>query len=296
MITPVHEKDGFFKYYTASSAKITLRSASRKWSTPPLFNDPFDNQFDLHLEEHTADLVKQSLCQFIETITSSQPLNVSQFAFFSPVIEMIRQVHMQNPDLQYTEDELAELREGVIEGMQQATKINPETNAKIRAILADITIFCVSETHDNLLMWSHYAQRHTGIAIKFLSLPEVDSPIILARPVRYMKQMPRLTFAALMDLDATRKYVFDYITLTKNDAWAYEKEWRIVTSLRDKTRSFEILPFAPEEIGAVYLGCSMAIDDKHEIIQIARGKYPNAKIFEAIKHEREFALVFREIT
>jgi hypothetical protein len=145
-------------------------------------------------------------------------------------------------------------------------------------------------------MWSHYAQNHTGAVIKFLSLPEVDSPITVAQPVRYTTQMPRLTFAALMDFDKALKDIIKNITLTKSEVWAYEKEWRIIASLRNKTQSYEILPYAPEEVGAVYLGCRIAKDDKEEIIEVMRHKYAKAQIFQAEKHEREFALKFSETT
>lgn len=73
MIEPWHDRKSFFKYYTADSAKLTLKKVSRKWSTPFLFNDPFDNQFDLHFEEPSEE--------------SAQ--------------EMIRQAHLRNPDIQY---------------------------------------------------------------------------------------------------------------------------------------------------------------------------------------------------
>jgi hypothetical protein len=167
MINPRHDKDGFFKYYTAASAKLTLKNTSRKWSTPFLFNDPFDNQFDLYLEEPSDELVEKGLNQFHEIVTSSEPLKDNQFGPLTPKMEFIRQVRLQNPDLKYTEDQIAYLRGGVIEGMQRAIKISPETNAEIRGIMADTTVFCLSETHDNLLMWSHYAQNHTGAVIKF---------------------------------------------------------------------------------------------------------------------------------
>jgi hypothetical protein len=273
MITPWHDKDGFFKYYTADSAKLTLKNTSRKWSTPALFNDPFDNQFDLYFEEASDELAATQVDQFLANITS-----------------------IENGDFKYTDDEIAYLREGAIEGMQGVHKITPETNAEIRRIMAHTTVFCVSETHDNLLMWSHYTENHTGVVIKFLSLPEVDSPIITAQPVRYTAQMPRLRFAALMDFDKGGKELRETITLSKGDVWAYEKEWRIIYALRDRTQSYEILPFAPEEVGAVYLGCKIAKDKKEEIIEIMRNKYPKANIFQAEKHDREFALVFREIT
>jgi len=275
---------------------LTLKYTTRKWSTPPLFNDPFDNQFDLYFEEPSDELVEKNLKQFLEITTSSQPLKTNQFGSWTPQVEMIRQARLRNPDFKFTEAELAYIREGVIEGMQRTIKIEPESNEEIRRIMADTTVFCLSETYDNLLMWSHYAKNHTGVVIKFLSLPEVDSPLITAQPVRYTPQMPRLNFDVLMDFDKARKHVLETITLTKSEVWAYEKEWRIICALRNKTQSYEILPYAPEEVGTVYLGCKIAKDDKEEIIEITRHKYAKAKIFQAEKHEREFALSFREIT
>jgi hypothetical protein len=65
MTAPRHGKDAFFKYYTANSAKCTLKDTSLKWSTPLLFNDPFDNQFDLDYEDTSALLVDSELKRFI---------------------------------------------------------------------------------------------------------------------------------------------------------------------------------------------------------------------------------------
>jgi hypothetical protein len=295
MISPLHDKGGFFKYYTAESAKLTLKSATRKWSTPLLFNDPFDNQFDLYFEEPSKDLAEKTLEKFHRTLNSPEPFKANQFGAKTPAMELLRQVHVKNPDLKYTEEETAYLLEGVMEGMQRTIDTLPQANDEIRRIMADTTVFCLSETHDNLLMWSHYAQNHTGAVVNFLSLSEVDSPLILAQPVRYSAQMPRLAFNSLMDFDEARKAVYEIITLTKTEVWAYEKEWRIITTLRNKTQSYEILPYAPEEVAAIYLGCKMTKDDREEIVDVTRSKYPRAKVLQAEKHEKEFALIFRDI-
>ena len=162
MIAPLHNKDGFFKYYTAESAKVTLESCTRKWSTPFLFNDPFDNQFDLIYDEPTTELIDQNLQKFLEILNSSEPLLPSQFGADTPAMEALRQLHIDDPDFRYTEEEIAYLKEGVVEGMVRVIAALPEVNAEIRRIIADTTIFCLSETHDNLLMWSHYAANHTG--------------------------------------------------------------------------------------------------------------------------------------
>jgi DUF2971 family protein len=296
MITPRHNKDAFYKYYPASVATLTLQNTTRKWSTPFLFNDPFDNQFDLYFEEPSEAAADENLARFLEMTTSPEPLKDNQFGSLTPFLEMIRQARLRNPDFKFTEEEIAYIREGQTEGMHRVIKITPETNAEIRRLMADTSIFCLSETYDSLLMWSHYANNHTGVVIKFLSLPEVDSPLMMAQPVCYSAQMPRLRFSMLLDFDKARNEVINTITLTKGDVWAYEKEWRIVTTLRDKTQTYEIIPYAPEEVGAVYLGCKIAETDRDEIIEVTRRKYPKAKIFRADKHDREYELVFQDIT
>ena len=68
---------------------------------------------------------------------------------------------------------MVDLREDAIEGMQRVSQSLSQANAEIRRITSDTTLFCVSESQDNLLMWSHYAQNHTGAVIKFLSLADV---------------------------------------------------------------------------------------------------------------------------
>jgi hypothetical protein len=118
---------------------------------------------------------------------------------------------------------------------------------------------------------------------------------MMAQRVHYTAHMPRVRFTALMDFTEFRQNVLDSLTLTKSDIWAYEREWRIISSLRDKLKTYEILPFAPEEIGEVYLGCAMTAGDRAEIISITRDMYPTAHVFQVEKRSDEFSLTFRKI-
>ena len=47
----------FFKYVNVDAAKIILESGKLRWSSPLMFNDPFDVQFDLHVEFDDAKIV-----------------------------------------------------------------------------------------------------------------------------------------------------------------------------------------------------------------------------------------------
>ena len=44
---PLHDKEHFYKYYNAEATKLVLRNLAVKWSSPALFNDPFDLQINL---------------------------------------------------------------------------------------------------------------------------------------------------------------------------------------------------------------------------------------------------------
>lgn len=291
-----HDREGFFKYYTPEAAILTLENGSRKWSSPILFNDPFDNQFDLDFPDPTEELTNRNLEQFLAVLRSPEPVRPNQFGPQTAIIEYLRQIHQNNPDIRYTEDKIAELRAATLEGMHNVKTKAPQANYEVRRIMSNASIFCLSERNDSILMWSHYAANHAGVVLKFLALEEVDSPILVAEPVRYSREMPRLNYDILMDSERGIGEIRRTLTLSKSEDWAYEKEWRVCATLRNKTRTYEIIPFAPEEIDEVYLGCKVTDDIKSRILEIVRSKYPRAAIFQAEKHSTKYELVFRELT
>jgi hypothetical protein len=290
-----NNKKYFFKYYTRHSAKLVLENCSRKWSSPLEFNDPFDNQFDLHIDEDSEGMAQNLYDQFIKYVNSDEPIPNFQSSPMATKLEILRR-GIKNSGVTFTPEDLVSLREGAREGVNNAIKLTPSLHQKTRSALKDTSIFCMTETHDNLLMWAHYAQSHTGAVIKFLYVQEVDSPLSEAQEVRYSGKMPILQNEDIFNLDNNlTKKVINHITLTKGMDWAYEKEWRIVASMRDKGNNSEILAFAPEEIGAIYLGCKMEDIDRQEIIEITTKKYSKAEIYQAAKHEKEFKLIFERI-
>jgi hypothetical protein len=63
-----HDRDHFYKYMSGSTAKIVLKNRSLKWSPASAFNDPFDMQFDLHLDFDEEKLVAQCKQDFREIL------------------------------------------------------------------------------------------------------------------------------------------------------------------------------------------------------------------------------------
>jgi hypothetical protein len=52
-----HNQKCFFKYVTMDKAKKILENGKLRWSAPRHFNDPFDIQFDMHVDYKEAELV-----------------------------------------------------------------------------------------------------------------------------------------------------------------------------------------------------------------------------------------------
>ena len=97
---------------------------------------------------------------------------------------------------------------------------------------ANAKIFYLSELPDSIVMWSHYAQNHSGIVLRFTD-DTSDNPLTKARPVRYVDQMPSLfNEESLSDMLAgygglDHQKIMDEVVWTKSTHWAHEREWRI---------------------------------------------------------------------
>jgi hypothetical protein len=104
-----------------------------------------------------------------------------------------------------------------------------ESKSKLR-------VSCFTEDGNNSLMWSHYAENHTGVCLKF---EPAEDPILdkVLFPVKYTDEL----------IDAKNISDFSKSLLTKLRTWEIEKEWRIIS---DKTK----FPFKQESLVEIVLG------------------------------------------
>lgn len=285
------KRDYFYKYYNIESGILTLQNTKIKWSNPIEFNDPFDNQFNLQFtgtQEEIENKLKEYMITFImenkpiyeflpaETKKQLQILQSVSKEDFKKIIPQIK-----NIDKIYSNNHILESKE--------------RFSNEFKNVMSNSLIFCLTEEKDNLLMWAHYADNHTGIVIKFRDVPEKDSPIKLAQKVVYSDKVPTVPIYEIITQETTGRQLREIYSLTKSTQWEYEKEWRIVTFSKNKTREFELLSFAKEEVTDVYLGCRINSENKQKILEIIKTKYPWAGIYQAHKDTKEFKLVFEKI-
>jgi len=81
-------------------------------------------------------------------------------------------------------------------------------------------VLCFSLSWHNPLLWSHYADKHHGLALGF----DVDEEIL--KPVFYVEERPALK---QINIEVAHCLLF-----TKYSGWQYEQEARIFTTLEDR--------------------------------------------------------------
>ena len=248
-----HDRKHFYKYMTAETAKMVLQNGTLRWSSPSLFNDPFDVQFDLHIEYDHDRVAERAMQIVLDGYAGRAPIVAGNL---HGVLLSIMRERMPGA---ISEAELRKtLTLGIYEGMEKAEARLPQVHNEIRAVIAGFKLLCFSEVFDNILMWAHYSQNHTGVVLELSCIEKLDSAWGAARPVKYMDRMPLLydeeRMVRLMSGEGKigEDEILENSVFVKAADWAYEREWRIAGG-RDKTKNTEDIPFYAEEITAIFL-------------------------------------------
>lgn len=82
-----------------------------------------------------------------------------------------------------------------------------------------------SNNENSMLMWSHYAENHTGLMVEYYFEGELPDGVGIDK-VNYSHTTKRYK--------EKERYLFNQYMLTKNKDWSYEKEVRLFAYKRDK--------------------------------------------------------------
>ncbi len=157
-------------------------------------------------------------------------------------------------------------------------------------------IFSVSENNNNILMWSHYSNKHRGFCVGFdvkkLMLffgnlfKSEESLNVIPCNVIYSQDYPILN-PYTMDPSVLIMRSLTY----KSMDWSYEKEFRLL--LIDGTDRSFILPEGI--IKKVILGCKMSKKHEEEISEILKQKNKIIELMKANRAHGRFGLEFEKI-
>jgi hypothetical protein len=299
MSSRVHDRSHFFKYASVWTARQVIESKSFRYSSPTKFNDPFDHQAGFVLNS-TPDEFAKLLTASIERIIFSDVVpTVSPVSPFTALTLQFRSIRDRLPREQF----LQKLRDSCIESAANLHGHIDQMNAAIQEQLCHSRVLCLSELHDNVVMWSHYAEQHRGVVFKLRCIDEIDNALLAAKKVSYTNAFPAFPSADEYAKHLTGEQPIDFVPLcwniafTKHIDWVYEREWRVhIPRLQEPPGDgYTIYSEDPRVFEAVYLGCRMHDNDVAAIVELIGRHLPATKILRGKKSTTAFALSFTVI-
>ena len=247
---PVALPDRLYKYYeNGVSLESLLKDCSIFLSSPVRFNDPFDCclNFDTEMsDEQWADWFR----------------------------ETGKKLRMQSalPETDKYIDNKIWKDGSVIEGILIG----------IRSAFQSHGICCFSEVNDDILMWSHYADKHQGVCVEFRPRYHED-PFARIVQVTYPQKYPSIK---LCEEDRIEE-----MFAAKSKHWEYEKEWRVI--LAESADSSQKI--YPDEISGIIFGCQIRPDDEVKVIRWIHDSFVKPNLYRSIKQSDDFSLKIQSI-
>lgn len=273
-----HDVPALYKYLTASVGRIVLASRQLRWSSPALFNDPFDVPREMELGWTSDDLNDAVRDRFRDYLRGdAEPRSPMARVLVSQMKANLAQMP-EDMALSFLRTTLS------IFGPRTASHANEFLNAW-RERLPRMRVLCFSEDPGSPAMWAHYSQAHTGVVLEFESNDERDSPWLLARPVVYRAARPALppignwVRAFLGEEEIDWDVYFDEYEYVKAEEWRYEREHRVVSAAKAGEEGlFSDGVFHQDDLRGVILGANIAPDDEAVIRDLAV-RYPQVMLY-----------------
>jgi len=176
-----------YKYTAINSNLFKLLINSELWfAAPTSFNDPFDCQ--LNDQTHWDESSIRNYLNYMNIVPKSN-YNIE---------DLIEQNKLDNGSFRHF-----------------FTK-------NFKRILSNIGVCCLSKSPKIFLMWSHYADSHKGLCLKF-DITKDENLFLTALPVKYSTDYPSFDYLK------ERNKLAERMLLTKSKVWKYEKEIRVIT-------------------------------------------------------------------
>lgn len=206
----------------------------------------------------------------------------------------------QEKELFCTASDLKAAIESVLDESLPSTlvsKVYRDVSDIFHDIKDDWRVACFSETNKSILMWSHYAENHTGFCIEYdfnqssLNLKKRFHPVYYSED-RYF--IPG-SFAN-GDNESANQAIYG-APFHKSSIWDYEQEWRMVFHKKElhgfsSDGKYNYIP-AQDCITAVYLGTKAPIEKCKEIC--AHYERTHVKVYHMRMHSDCYKLEPKEL-
>jgi hypothetical protein len=241
------------KFYNFNTNSLSVLVRNTVWfSKPATLNDPFDIDIDF-----AYDMTPSGFNHMIQVLKMQAGISQDR-------ADLLRRLEQEIPD------------QKALHEMTQAM------SAKFREDRKDWGVFCLCESYKNILMWSHYADKHKGFCVRFARNADNRlGDIEYTRPISYSYEYPSADPYSAEGLER----IYDELFFSKANCWEYEREWRM---LNDKGNiELPLAEFAT--ISGVVFGLNMPTSHRETLRRILSDR-KEIEFLEAVKVPNKFEL------
>jgi hypothetical protein len=254
MTNSIHENSppkSVFKYRNPDILRLhDIIIDNKLWAgKPSSFNDPFDCFPYLDLSGNYSEVKAFIKKSDLRTGTNRLPKDLSNF------VRQVRQEGFGTPDAN-------------------------TTHSIWKQSVDKFGVVSFSEQPDNILLWSHYAQNHTGVCLEFGT---EDAPTKDIHRVKYEKTRP---IYRPLDANQNTPETMERVLLQKADFWRYEREWRYVSIIHGPGA----IEFPQTALKSIILGAAVTPTFESILRALIATRSAPIPIKRARFHEREFSL------
>ncbi|MHC6758253.1 DUF2971 domain-containing protein [Yersinia ruckeri] len=279
-----------FKYkpFNADSMELILEDYLY-FANPNQFNDPLDCKVSIFDDINNENELKFILSSLYQKNTEKR-LN-----------DAAKKLHYKG---QKTIDKISYLSLSEAERMVSEIYINfdfyHEGSSSITEALANSIgniilsgynkgVLSLAEDSDCPLMWSHYADNHKGICLGYTIPDNIKSHV---HSINYTGDSREITTSQIKkmltdDKDAKRE-IEDSIFLRKASSWAYEKEWRMISTIGIQNSSIYL--------SEIVFGLRCKNTTIFSIMKSLQNRDIQIRFFQIIEVPKKFTLEKIEIT
>jgi len=226
-------------------------------SSPGNFNDPFDGALPYRPDPIDSDPVKIKA-----KLEQLAPKQFPQFAYDPKKLE------------EESAKQLFHIMQGPEEYFQDNYGYKPADLDQMFGVVS------LTPHPHNILLWSHYAEKHQGFALGFNTEKLVQFISGKFKKVNYEDDIPIIS---MLDGD---QGLMDKLIYTKAKIWNYEDEYRITCILRANEKMY----YPSEILETIHLGYHMPDNVRFEIIEIVKNNFEHVHIFDIKLNQEEFKL------
>ena len=271
-----------YKYRSFTDYSISsLKNSSLFLTKASELNDPFECAVNIMSDEYFFNNLKALACK---TYQEKKIFNDEEISFLRSAS------YLEFFDFIEKRSNVFNSHNGLLEKLTSKTikDFTQSVNEKIsNKNLENILICALSETNDNSIMWSHYADEHKGFCIEYNFAnfaPAPHNSWYLLNPVLYQDNIPN--FSNYYSHPNFNNLISTYAAMIKAEGWKYEQEWRLILPWGPIEGKGQLIK-APTPT-AIYIGYRASKDNINSLKEAIKGK--NIPIYQMKRKENSFLL------